>query len=66
MNDAQKRYMEYEMHTVRGMVSTFSDTSSVRVTLFLPLADNFYPVHTIVKHVHMYLLKTQRLDGLGI
>ena len=39
------------MHTVRGMVSTFSDTSSVRVFLFLPLADNFYPMHTIVKHM---------------
>ena len=46
MNNAHRYCLEQEMHTVMGeqpecMVSVFSDTSSVCVNLFLPLADNF-------------------------
>ena len=51
MSNGQRFCLEQEMHTVMGeatgcALSVFSDTSSVRVGLYLPLADNFS------NHVH--------------
>ena len=55
MSNVQRFCLEQEMLRLGAkrlgcMVSVFSDTSSVHVGLFLPLADHFLPVHIIVDH----------------
>ena len=52
-NNAQSFCLEQEMYSVfclEIMISVFSDTSSVRVGLVLPLADNNLQVHITMGH----------------